>query len=335
MVMTRNVSIWFEKQSARSLVAAVGWLLFCVHSLTGCVNFIKTPLDHPTGVAARPDGTMWVTDRGNHRIVRINSSGNVDKVFGKIGSGPADLYRPWDIAVDSAGNIFVCNMVFDIEMFQAHDGVKVYDPDGNYLREIAGRDYDASETMDLPYGIDIDQQDRVYVLYSAISSLKVYESDGDLIYVLDGADSQLPLPLSNMADVAVDDQNHWVYISDQSSSKVVRFELSEKDGKINLIYNRSLGGYGREPGQFAYPSNLAVDDESGNLYVGDMANQRIQLFDPTGEFLTAFSPPGVKTWQVLGLSVAGGKVYAADPFNNCVWVFDLNGNFLVRLEGQK
>ena len=42
------------------------------------------------------------------------------------------------------------------------------------------------------------------------------------------------------------------------------------------------GGYGSKPGQLAFPRALA-SDPAGDTYVGDTANDRIEVFDPVGE----------------------------------------------------
>ena len=42
-------------------------------------------------------------------------------------------------------------------------------------------------------------------------------------------------------------------------------------------------------GQFHYPFGITVDQTSGNVYVADTFNQRIQVFTRTGNFIGAWN----------------------------------------------
>lgn len=94
-----------------------------------------------------------------------------------------------------------------------------------------------------------------------------------------------------------------------------------------------IGGYGREPGQFAFPQNLAVEDASSVLYVADLANRRVQAISAQGQFVASYAPPDVEDWQVLGLAVGpDGEVFAGDALNNAVWVFSTRDGSATRIE---
>lgn len=87
------------------------------------------------------------------------------------------------------------------------------------------------------------------------------------------------------------------------------------------------GGAGSGPGQFSSPQDVAVD-ESGNVFVLDRLNARVQRFTADGTFVKAWgsggSAPG-RFFQPFGLDAAGGSVYVADSGNNRIQRFDLGG----------
>jgi DNA-binding beta-propeller fold protein YncE len=77
--------------------------------------------------------------------------------------------------------------------------------------------------------------------------------------------------------------NGDIFVSDghnagRGNARVVKFT---KDGK----FIKQWGGHGSGPGQFEVPHTLAFDSK-GRLFVGDRANNRIQIFDQDGNFLT-------------------------------------------------
>jgi len=74
-------------------------------------------------------------------------------------------------------------------------------------------------------------------------------------------------------------------------------------------------------------------DYSGNVYVTEEQNNRVQKFDPSGNFLLAWGSPGSGNGQFntpLGVAVDyPGNVYVADAFNHRVQKFDGYGNFIL------
>lgn len=53
-----------------------------------------------------------------------------------------------------------------------------------------------------------------------------------------------------------------------------------------------FGESGSGSGQFKEPAGVAVNDESGDVYVVDKGNKRVEEFTKEGVFLAEFSPPG-------------------------------------------
>ena len=86
------------------------------------------------------------------------------------------------------------------------------------------------------------------------------------------------------------------------------------------------GGSGSGDGSFGYPEGVAIN-ASGDVYVGDYANDLVQVFTTTGQFLNQWSLNSYP-W---GVAVNGsGAVYVAEPSTNCIQVFTQTGQFITQ-----
>lgn len=93
---------------------------------------------------------------------------------------------------------------------------------------------------------------------------------------------------------------------------------------------RSWGGLGNGPGQFQTPADVAIGP-SGNVYVTDTWNHRVQVFDSAGRFLFQWgdsgSAPGQFKYPKQLAIDASGNVYVADPDNQRIEKFASDGSF--------
>src|SRR5262249_5650967 len=124
----------------------------------------------------------------------------------------------------------------------------------------------------------------------------------------------------------------------------------------------SFGSQGSAAGEFQSPVGVAVDQASGDVYVADNGNARVQKFSGTGSFIAAWGygvTDGAAVSQVCtttcqaGIPGAGagqfqnptsiavdssggasaGDVYVGDSGNQVVLKFDTNGIFLATIDG--
>lgn len=275
-------------------------------------------------------------DFGNYRLVQTSPEGKVVQSIGAFGSAADQIFFGWDVAVDSAGNLYICNQVRD-NANPTHDGVKEYSPSGKFLREIGAVDYSADAgRYNSPYGLDVDSAGRVYTADFGTATVRVFDPQGQPLGALFGHLGSGDGQFNGLSDVAFDDANSLLYVSDNFNSRVQQFKLTFEGGAVTADFVRAFGSYGRSPGQFAYPQFLAVDDSTSQLYVADMANRRVQVFDKAGGYLREVDTPGgVADWQVMGLSTAPDRsLYVADGLNNAIWVFGADGALERRIEVQ-
>jgi aldose sugar dehydrogenase len=88
------------------------------------------------------------------------------------------------------------------------------------------------------------------------------------------------------------------------------------------------GQYGGEDGEMRSPAGIALDSSSGNVYVADTGNNRIQVFSSNGTFITKWGGEYSAGYSVMR-SPAGialdqeDNVYVADTGNDLIsaWTF--------------
>lgn len=79
----------------------------------------QTPLNNPLSVAAAPDGTVYISDYSNNRVLKIGSDGRSTNYVGvgqraSTGDGgaasAAAVNQPAGLALDGAGNLYIAEM---------------------------------------------------------------------------------------------------------------------------------------------------------------------------------------------------------------------------------
>ena len=76
-----------------------------------------------------------------------------------------------------------------------------------------------------------------------------------------------------------------------STSVVSSLPVVDYEGKVTPVL--SIGGTsGSKEGQFSNPSGVAVHYQTGNIFVADQSNHRVQVFDKDGKYLYKFGDRG-------------------------------------------
>lgn len=89
----------------------------------------------------------------------------------------------------------------------------------------------------------------------------------------------------------------------------------------------SFGGIGQREGEFYYPADIAVD-RNGNIYVLDVGNARVQIFDSAYHFIRQFPI----TSQVQGMAInSKGEILLGQPgAGKIVSIYESTGRLLRR-----
>jgi serine/threonine-protein kinase len=218
--------------------AGGGRVLELAPGSTGSTELPFTSLGNPSGVAVDAAGTVYVFDVGNNRVLKLAAGSNSPTELPFTGLN-SPLNRPYAVAVDTAGNLYVT------------DGAN------RVLKLAAG----ASSPTVLPF-TDLSNPTGV-----AVDAAGVYVTDSGNNRVLKlaaGASSPTALPftdLSNPTGVAVDTAGN-LYVVDRGNKRVVKLTA----GSTTPTALQFTG--------LKQPEGVAVDS-AGNLYVTDVLNNQV------------------------------------------------------------
>ena len=262
--------------------------------------------------------------RGRHTlIVKVNGTqiaGSPFQVFAKI--HPTQLEEPVRVVEGVVGPMgLALNSKQQLVVAEWHGKkVTVFGRDGKKVRTIT------SEMVSRLPGAAVDKDDNIYVSDYDNSSILKFNKEGKLIKVVGRKGTQSG-EFSELGLIKV--INDRLYVCDRRNHRVQILNTE-------LEYVDSFGCYGDGDGQFNRPSGIA-QDRAGNLYASESRNNnRVQVFDCKGQFLSTFSKKGAasKLLKPCGIFISSDQfVYVCDRGNKCVSVFKTSGE-LVTTFGQ-
>ncbi len=94
------------------------------------------------------------------------------------------------------------------------------------------------------------------------------------------------------------------------------------------------GAKGDAPGMFDDPTGIAISGTE--IFITDSRNDRIQVFDPEGNFRRSFGVPGTGAGELgrpMNPTIRNRELYVPEYFNDRIQIFDLDGTPL-RIVGE-
>ena len=234
--------------------------------------------------------------------------------WGTLGNGDAQFDEPSGVAVDTSGYVYVADT--QNQRLQRFDSYGVLQDWYGPVREVNG--------FEIPVGVAADASGNFYVADYWYGYIKKFNSSGELLSILGEQHSN-----KCFNAVALDASGN-IYVTDSCNNSILRMNAT---GDILSEWGTKGSGDGQFDIWIGAGAGIAVDT-SGNIYVADGGNNRIQKFDLNGNFIVKWGTRGSGDNQFNspgGVAVdASGFVYVADTGNNCIKKFDSTGNFIVK-----
>jgi sugar lactone lactonase YvrE len=223
---------------------------------------------------------------------------------------PSVLQRPFSVAVDAQG----CLLIADAGSGE----LKIFDSQKKSVKAIGGY---KGKQFGMPVSVAVDDFRNIYVSDSGAGKVLKYSPQGKFLDTIGGQEGAFKRP----ASIAFNPVNHWLYVVDTARPRIFAYST---DGTLRLKF----GERGAGPGQFNFPTFIAVDRE-GRLFVNDTLNFRIEVLTADGKFIGQFGEAGDGSGSInrpKGVALdSEGHVYVAEALFSCVQIFDQQGRFLL------
>lgn len=227
-------------------------------------------------------------------------------------SFPFQMIGPYGIAIDSKGLVYVAD--------QRVGAVFIFNTETRDCQMIRNG---IEAHFGWINGLAIDDDDRLFVSDGKMKRVLIFNAKHEL-------ENQIAEGIVDPVGLAIDTTNRFLYVVDTQQDQVLVYDAD------TLKPLRRIGTGGKNhflttPGDFGAPQGVALDAD-GNLYVTDTLNNRVEIFDADGNFISEFGKHGDGPGYFArpkGIAVdADGHIWVADQMNDRLQVFNKEGQLL-------
>lgn len=222
-------------------------------------------LNYPLGVAVDASGDVYVALGYENRIKKFTSAGVPVASWGTTGSGNGQFSGLVALAVDASSDVFAVDLY--------NNRIQKFTSSGLYLTQW-GTTGSGNGQFSSPTGVAVDAVGDVYVTDGQNNRVQKFTGDG--LYLTQwGTTGSGSGQFSGPNAIAVD-ANGVVYVSDGSC----RIQMFSGTGAYLGQWGKPGGSaYVKTPGgEFSSSAFGIAVDASGDVYVADRTNCRIQKF---------------------------------------------------------
>lgn len=342
--MIRNIpqAILFFLFLSNALSAQTVFTVAGQTGISGSANGtgIAASFNGPHGVVCDRFGNIYIADRNNNKIRKVNAGGVVTTFAGSGAIGATDgngtnatFFEPWGITCDAAGNVYVA----DTKNYK----IRKITPAG-IVTTIAGTGTSgttngpsASAEFAFPTGIAVTTDGTIYVAEFMTHTIRKI-SNGNVTTLagasfmsgdVDGTGALARLDHPHSLAIAKDGS---ILVSDVFNHKIKKVTVG---GVVTTFAGNGVAGFANgsvASAQFDFPLSIAVDS-TGGIYIGDVNNYIIRKI-ASGSVTTFAGTQGITGYAdgpALQAQFNSPSGLAFNFADNSIWVGD-EGNELIR-----
>jgi sugar lactone lactonase YvrE len=272
-------------------------------------------LKSPAGIAVDMVGSVYIADRGNHRIRKVDSEGLISTVAGSSKPGfsgdggvatQATLKDPIDVAVDALGNLYISDFGNSrIRLVDSQTG-KISTIAGDGGRRFNGDGRLAMETGISPSGIAVDGSGGLLVADMRNHCIRKIDLESNIITTIAGSGRRGFIGDGELALGARFNSPSWIalsavgdiFVSDAGNNRIRKIDaFTDIVTTVAGTGNTGFDGESREATSSNVWSPYGISiDERDNIYVADYLNNRVRRINLRKERTIDFKPRNTTSW---------------------------------------
>jgi YD repeat-containing protein len=290
----------------------------------------------PLGVTVNSEGSIYVGDAGNSRVQELEplpAAPDYTSKFGSYGTESGKFKEPRATAVTSTGSVYV--------MDTGNSRVEEFSAAGGFLGTF-GKEGSGNGEFKSPYGMAEDSKGNLWIADTGNNRVQQFNSKNEY-HTQFGKEGAGAGQLKEPKGVAVT-ANGYVFVVDAGNNRIDKFK---ENGEFVLAFGYGVsngkaefeictttcqaGVTGSGNGQFNGPRGIAVS-ASGDVWVADAFNDRVEEFKEDGEYLAKFGSAGKGSGQLEEpkalATTSAGNVLVVDTANDRIQEFTPSGAYM-------
>lgn len=212
----------------------------------------KGMFGNPHGLRVDKDDNVWVTDNGDHQVMKFSKTGELLLKLGIRGKSGADdktFYRPTDIAFAPGGDVYISDGYGNSRV------VKI-SKEGKYLMAWGKRGTKPGE-FNIPHSVAVDSHGTVYVSDRENNRIQIFDANGKFLRQWNHLGATQNIFITPRDEM-------WIITHRDNIENITYDTLAGRIMHIDLASGRILGSM-ESPGHW-----ITVAKTGPDMYIGSL-----------------------------------------------------------------
>ncbi|WP_197440178.1 peptidyl-alpha-hydroxyglycine alpha-amidating lyase family protein [Polystyrenella longa] len=234
----------------------------------------------PHHIRIDDEGSIWVADFGLHIVQKYTPEGKLLMELGEKnvkGEDKTHFNMPTDMVIGPNGDIFVTDGYGNRRIVH-------FDKNGQYIKEWGSYGTGRGQFV-LPHAIVMDKDGKLYVADRNSGRVMIFNQDGELLDEWSNIIMPWGMSINAAGDLWIcgSSPHWWKRKGAYPEFKDQMFVRFNTNGRLEQVWTIPLGDRNNresiKPGA-AVGVHCIVEDKNGNLYVGDIYDEKAMKFVP-------------------------------------------------------